>query len=115
MTEVIGWASSAVLVFTISAQLHKQWCAGTSKGVSKWLFIGQFFASSGFVGYSWLIESWVFVATNAVLALEALLGLFIVYLHRRGDGRRSRPDVHGAQSEASRLDVTAVQPSGSAE
>jgi uncharacterized protein with PQ loop repeat len=83
MDEVIGWASSAILVITITAQLHRQWKAGTSKGVSKWLFIGQFAASVGFVSYSWRIGDWVFVATNALLAIEALLGLGIVLMHRR--------------------------------
>jgi uncharacterized protein with PQ loop repeat len=114
MSEVIGWVSSAVLVLTISAQLHKQWQAGTSKGVSKWLFIGQFTASVGFVSYSWLIQNWVFVATNALLGLEALLGLGIVAFHRRRDRRRSNQGRGaGDVTEASRLDVTSV--SGSAE
>jgi MtN3 and saliva related transmembrane protein len=87
MDEVIGWASSAILVITITAQLHKQWKAGTSKGVSKWLFIGQFAASVGFVSYSWRIGNWVFVATNALLGIEALLGLGIVLMHRRRQHR----------------------------
>lgn len=115
MDEVIGWASSAILVITITTQLHKQWKAGTSKGVSKWLFIGQFAASVGFVSYSWRIGNWVFVATNALLGIEALLGLGIVLMHRRRQhqtGERSAPPGH---AEAGSLDVTAVRPSGPAE
>jgi MtN3 and saliva related transmembrane protein len=93
MDEVIGWVSSAILVVTITAQLHKQWKAGTSKGVSKWLFIGQFAASVGFVSYSWRIGNWVFVATNALLGVEALLGLGIVLMHRRQHRTGGRPHV----------------------
>ena len=112
MDEVIGWMSSAVLVATISTQLHKQWKTGTSKGVSKWLFIGQFVASAGFVLYSWRIANWVFVATNGLLALEALLGLAIVLVHRR---KHRAGDARGGGAEAGRPDVTGVRPSGSAE
>lgn len=116
MDEVIGWVSSAILVATISAQVHKQWKAGTSKGVSQWLFIGQFAASTGFVSYSWLIDNWVFVATNALLACEALLGLAIVRMHRRRQRRAAeRPPADRPGVEARRLGVTAVQPSGAAE
>ena len=48
MTEVIGWASSLILVLTIAKQVYKQWQDETSEGVSKWLFIGQLAASLGF-------------------------------------------------------------------
>ena len=72
MTEVLGWISSAILVLTISTQVYRQWQAGTSKGVSRWLFIGQCAASLGFLVYSWLIDSWVFVVTNGVMALAAM-------------------------------------------
>lgn len=113
MDEVIGWVSSAILVATISAQLHKQWKAGTSKGVSKWLFIGQFAASAGFVTYSWRIGNWVFVATNALLGCEALLGLAIVFAHRRAERERAHgPSSHG---EARSLDVTTMRSSSPAE
>jgi MtN3 and saliva related transmembrane protein len=83
MDEAIGWVSSAILVATISAQIHKQWAAGTSKGVSIWLFIGQLAASVGFVTYSWRIRSWLFVTTNALLGVAAMLGLAILIVHRR--------------------------------
>jgi uncharacterized protein with PQ loop repeat len=93
MTEVIGWASSAVLLLTIGKQIHKQWRDDSSKGVSKWLFIGQFTASAGFTVYSFLVRNWVFVVTNLVMALSAVAGLLIVLHHRR----RARP----GSSEAS--------------
>ncbi len=87
MTEVIGWASSFILVLTIARQVYKQWQEGTSEGVSKWLFIGQMMASSGFTLYSWLVHNWVFVVTNSLMLLNGLLGLGIVLYHRR---RRKR-------------------------
>ncbi len=87
MTELLGWASSFVLVLTIAKQVYKQWKEGQSEGVSKWLFIGQMSASLGFTIYSWLVDNWVFVATNALMLLNGLLGLLIVLHHRRRAGR----------------------------
>jgi uncharacterized protein with PQ loop repeat len=89
MTQAVGWFSSIVLLITIMKQIHKQWSQGDSKGVSKWLFIGQFVASAGFVVYSVMVKNWVFIATNALMAISAIVGLGIVYLHRRrsGDGQ----------------------------
>ncbi len=83
MTEAIGWLSSLILVLTIGKQVYKQWQDGSSKGISKWLFIGQVAASVGFTIYSWLLHNWVFVVTNAVLLLNALVGLGLVFWHRR--------------------------------
>ena len=89
MTEAIGWLSSAILVLTITTQVLRQWRSGTSKGVSRWLFIGQFAASTGFCIYSVLVDNWVFIATNGLLAIEALVGLAIVRVQRRREGRAS--------------------------
>lgn len=83
MTQAVGWFSSIVLLITIIRQIHKQWSQGDSKGVSKWLFIGQFVASVGFVVYSVMLKNWVFIATNALMAISAIVGLGIVYLHQR--------------------------------
>lgn len=87
MDEVIGWISSGILVVTLFAQVRKQWHDDTSKGVSRWLFIGQLAASVGFLVYSVLIENWVFTVTNTLTAIAACLGLWIVRMHRRR-GRR---------------------------
>ena len=92
MTEVIGWLSSSILVLTIGKQVHKQWREGSSRGVSRWLFLGQLAASSGFVVYSWLVHNWVFVATNALMLVNGLLGLGIV-LHHRRRARDSAPNA----------------------
>ncbi|HET8541654.1 MAG TPA: hypothetical protein VFL83_17380 [Anaeromyxobacter sp.] len=91
MTELLGWASSAVLLATLARQVHKQWREGTSEGVSRWLFVGQTAASLGFTAYSVLVRNWVFVVTNALILLNAIVGLVI---HRRLL-RRHRPAAVG--------------------
>ena len=48
MIEIIGWASSVILLMTLVKQVYKQWKDGRVEGVSKWLFIGQLGASIGF-------------------------------------------------------------------
>ena len=77
VTEAIGWISSTVLLLTISRQIYKQWHAGSSEGVSIWLFVGQLVASFGFTIYSWLVDNWVFVVTNALMMVNALVGFWI--------------------------------------
>ena len=86
-SEAIGWFSSFVLVLTIANQVYKQWKSGTSKGVSKWLFVGQITASTGFTLYSVLVRNWVFVVTNALLLVSAIVGGLIVLKHRRAQRR----------------------------
>lgn len=83
MTEVIGWASSLILIATIGKQVYKQWQDGSSEGVSKWLFIGQMAASIGFTVYSVMVRNWVFVVTNAVMILNGILGFWITMYHRK--------------------------------
>jgi MtN3 and saliva related transmembrane protein len=83
LVEAVGWVSSLILVLTIAKQVYKQWQEGSSEGVSKWLFVGQMAASLGFTVYSWLVSNWVFVVTNAVMLVNGLLGLLIVFHHRR--------------------------------
>jgi MtN3 and saliva related transmembrane protein len=85
MVDAVGWASSAVLLATIVAQIHKQWRARSSEGVSRWLFVGQTAASFGFTVYSWLVDNWVFVVTNALLLVAGLTG-FVITLHFRRKG-----------------------------
>ena len=82
-TELVGWVSSLILVLTISKQIYKQWQEGSSKNVSKWLFIGQMAASLGFTIYSWLVSNWVFVVTNSLMLVNGLIGLGIVLYHRK--------------------------------
>ena len=81
--QILGWASSAVLFVTVASQIFRQWKQGTSKGVSRWLFVGQFFASAGFAVYSWLVGDVVFIFTNCLMALAAVVGYSMVLWHRR--------------------------------
>ena len=47
MIEIIGWASSLILLATLVKQVYKQWSEGTGEGISQWLFLGQLAASIG--------------------------------------------------------------------
>jgi MtN3 and saliva related transmembrane protein len=84
MVDAIGWASSFVLLATILTQIHKQWRSRSSEGVSKWLFVGQTAASLGFTVYSWLVDNWVFVVTNALLLVAGVTGFLMTLHYRRG-------------------------------
>lgn len=83
MQEAIGWGSSVILLMTILRQIHKQWQAASAEGVSVWLYAGQLAASAGFTVYSVLIQNWVFVCTNAVMAASAIAGWWMVMHFRR--------------------------------
>lgn len=88
MTIVLGWVCSAILVLTILAQVVRQHREETSKGVSPWLFIGQFTASSGLGVYSVLRDEWVFVVLNFAMASMAVAGMVLwVRYHRKSPSR----------------------------
>ena len=87
MTELIGWLSSIILLATILKQIYKQWHDDSSKGVSKWLFIGQLAASVGFTIYSVMLKNWIFTITNFLMAMSAIVGLGIVMRHRSNANR----------------------------
>jgi uncharacterized protein with PQ loop repeat len=101
-SEAIGWFSSFVLVLTIANQVYKQWKSGTSKGVSKWLFVGQITASTGFTVYSVMVNNWVFVVTNALMLMSALVGIVIVMKHRRAERRASQRGMAPAGASPAR-------------
>ncbi len=88
MIEILGWASSIILLLTLVKQVYKQWSSGTSEGVSKWLFIGQLFASCGFLVYSYMIGNWVFVVTNGLLTVNNIVGI-VIYYHFKQNPRKS--------------------------
>jgi uncharacterized protein with PQ loop repeat len=79
MTEIIGWASSIILLLTLIKQVHKQWKDGTSEGISSWLFIGQLLASIGFTIYSYSVENWVFTITNGILTVNNIIGICLYF------------------------------------
>jgi uncharacterized protein with PQ loop repeat len=90
MIEVIGWASSLILLLTLVRQVYKQWKEGTSEGVSKWLFIGQLVSSIGFTVYSYLVGNWVFTVTNGALTINNIFGIFAFYYFKRNPRKQDQ-------------------------
>lgn len=70
----IGWGASLILVVTLLRQVQLQWRDGDKARLSSWLFVGQIVASIAFVVYSIMVQNWVFVFTNSVLVVTAVLG-----------------------------------------
>lgn len=87
MTEIIGWASSIILLITLIKQVYKQWKERTGEGVSKLLFIGQLLASVGFTIYSYLVGNWVFTVTNAILTVNNIIGLWLSFYFRKKENQ----------------------------
>jgi len=86
MVDILGWVSSLTLLITLGWQVRRQWVTRDSRGVSAWLFIGQLMASTGFAIYSALLSNWVFLTTNLLLVINALLGQWVTLRNRRGSG-----------------------------
>lgn len=83
LTEVIGWVSSIVLLLTLTRQVYVQWRTRATSGVSRWLFVGQLTASTGFALYSWLLGNWVFLVTNIALLMTAIAGEMLYLRNKR--------------------------------
>jgi MtN3 and saliva related transmembrane protein len=81
--DLIGWSSSVVLLATIGRQVYTQWKTRTAAGVSKWLFVGQVTASTGYTIYSLLLHNWVFMTSNVALLGTALVGQALFMRNRR--------------------------------
>jgi MtN3 and saliva related transmembrane protein len=87
----IGWGSSAILLATLIRQVYSQWKSRESRGVSRWLFIGQVAASVGFTIYSLLLHNWVYVTSNVAILITAIAGEAIYlrntqHAQRHGNG-----------------------------
>ncbi|HEY1138415.1 MAG TPA: hypothetical protein VGE64_13125 [Xanthomonadaceae bacterium] len=82
--NLIGWAATIVLLVTLVRQIVKQVSDDASDGVSSWLFIGQITASILFVIYSWLVDNIVFVVTNCLILLTAVVGQIVVRKKKAG-------------------------------
>jgi MtN3 and saliva related transmembrane protein len=82
--DILGWVSSLTLLVTLGQQVRRQWITRDSSGVSTWLFVGQLMASIGFAIYSLLLGNWVFLTTNLLLVINALLGQWVTLRNRRG-------------------------------
>ena len=90
LTELIGWCSAAVPLLTIGRQVLAQWRSGSTQGLSRWLFIGQLAASTGFIIYSWLLRNWVFVVTNVLMLATAAMGQWIFLRNVRREAARKK-------------------------
>jgi uncharacterized protein with PQ loop repeat len=86
--DLLGWTSSLILLLTLIRQVYTQWRSGAIAGVSKWLFVGQITASTGYTVYSFLLHNWVYVTSNVAILLTAFIGEGI-YLRNRRAARRS--------------------------
>lgn len=84
--DIVGWTASAILLATLTRQIVTQWRDKDAKGVSRWLFVGQMAASVGFIAYSWLLGNWVFIVTNSLILLTAVVGQAGLLLRRRQAG-----------------------------
>ena len=82
--------AATILLLTLARQVYSQWRDRTSKGVSRWLFVGQCAASAGFIVYSWLLQNWVFVVTNVLILVTAVTGE-VIYLRNRRRTRKPSP------------------------
>ena len=81
--DIVGWTASAILLATLTRQIITQWRDKDAKGVSRWLFAGQMAASVGFIVYSWMLDNWVFIVTNSLILLTAVIGQVMLLLRRR--------------------------------
>jgi len=75
--DLIGWIASAILIATLARQTWRQWKDPDPRGVSHWLFVGQIAASIGFVAYSWMMRNWVFITTNTLILVTAIVGQWV--------------------------------------
>ncbi len=81
--DIIGWTASAILLATLVRQIVTQWKDKDAKGVSRWLFLGQMAASVGFIVYSWMLGNRVFIVTNSLILLTAVIGQVGLMMRRR--------------------------------
>ncbi len=81
--DIVGWIASAILIATLVRQIYTQWKDPDPSGVSAWLFVGQITASVGFIAYSWMLRNWVFIVTNSIILLTALVGQWVIWRKNR--------------------------------
>ncbi|UXI67060.1 hypothetical protein [Tahibacter amnicola] len=82
--DLIGCTSTLILIITLGRQVVLHWrCPDRSRG-ARWLFFGQMAASIGFIIYSAMVDSTLFVVTNCLILLTAITG-FVIAL-RKAEG-----------------------------
>ena len=82
--DLVGWLASAILLATLSRQIYTQSKDPDARGVSTWLFAGQMAASVGFIVYSAMLDNWVFIVTNSLILLTAVVGQVVMWRKRKG-------------------------------
>jgi hypothetical protein len=83
-TELIGWTAAAILLATLGRQVYPQWRHRTSNVFPSGFLLAKAPHRSGCHLYSWLVESWVFVAKNALTLLTACLARRCIAVLERG-------------------------------
>ena len=96
VTDALGWLSSIILLLTVANQVRKQWISEESSGISPWLFLGQMAASVGFVAYSWALQNWVFVCTNILMLLNAMVGYWVLRRNQKKEEFKHAGEGHTA-------------------
>lgn len=81
--DLVGWLASAILLATLTRQIYTQSKDPDARGVSTWLFAGQMAASVGFIVYSAMLDNWVFIVTNSLILLTAVIGQAVMWKKRR--------------------------------
>ncbi len=74
---ILGWGRTFFLMETLWSQVYGQYRLGRAEEISPVLFIGQCAASIGFLAYSALVGSLVFVVSNALILATALVGEWV--------------------------------------
>lgn len=87
LVEIIGWTAAIILLVTLGRQVYTEWRDRSTRGLSRWLFVGQLTASSAFIVYSWLKSDWIFVVTNFLILLTAGIGQVIYLRNKRRELR----------------------------
>jgi len=98
--DILGWVSSFILLLTLLRQVYVQWKTESIAGVSKWLFVGQLAASTGYTIYSFMLHNWVYVSSNIAILLTAVLGEGLYLRNRRVAERRREPNEYLAGKHA---------------
>jgi uncharacterized protein with PQ loop repeat len=90
--NILGWSATVVLLVTLLAQIRREIQSGKVDEISPLLFIGQCAASVLFLAYSALVGNLVFIVSNAMILVVALLGVWVRHrlkaktaLHRRSN------------------------------
>ena len=81
----VGWVSTGILIATVGRQAFTQWKRRSTAGVSRWLYVGQFATSAGFVAYSLMLGNVVFVVSNVFLLVIAAVGQVLFIRNRRAE------------------------------